>query len=150
MRQAVEADVARLRKILDDTNVIRLNLETEIESLKEELISLRKNHERVCIIICIKMTVFDNHNTEQCTLISNCSGSDSLFHFQKDVAELQAHIAQAGVHVDVDAPKGQDLNRIMEEIRAKYEKIALKNQEELKAWHDTQVQPNAAAFWILC
>ncbi|XP_059189254.1 keratin, type I cytoskeletal 18-like [Centropristis striata] len=102
MRQTVEADVARLRKLLDDTNVIRLHLESDIESLKEELINLRKHHET-------------------------------------DVAELRAQITQVGVHVDVDAPKGQDLARIMEEMRAKYEKIALKNQEELKAWHESQI-----------
>lgn len=48
MRQMVEADVARLRKMLDDTNVIRLHLEGDIESLKEELITLKKNHEVVC------------------------------------------------------------------------------------------------------
>lgn len=47
MRQAVEADVARLRKLLDDTNVIRLQLESEIESLREELINLRMNHKTV-------------------------------------------------------------------------------------------------------
>ncbi|XP_031732424.1 keratin, type I cytoskeletal 18-like [Anarrhichthys ocellatus] len=102
MRQTVEADVARLRKILDDTNVIRLHLESDIESLKEDLINLRKNH-------------------------------------KADVAELRAQITQVGVRVDVDAPKGQDLAKIMEEMRAKYEKIALKNQEELKLWHDSQI-----------
>lgn len=102
MRQTVEADVARLRKVLDDTNVVRLHLEGEIESLKEELITLKKNH-------------------------------------NEDVAELRALISRAGVHVDVDAPKGQDLARIMEEVRAKYERIAMKNQEELKAWHDAQI-----------
>lgn len=47
MRQTVEADVARLRKLLDDTNVIRLHLESDFESLKEELISLKQNHEAV-------------------------------------------------------------------------------------------------------
>lgn len=47
LRQTVEADVARLRKILDDTNVIRLHLESDIESLKEELITLKKNHKTV-------------------------------------------------------------------------------------------------------
>ena len=47
MRQTVEADVARLRKLLDDTNVVRMHLESDIESLKEELINLRKNHETV-------------------------------------------------------------------------------------------------------
>lgn len=47
MRQTAEADVARLRKLLDDTNIIRLHLESDIESLKEELITLKKNHEIV-------------------------------------------------------------------------------------------------------
>ncbi|XP_023145298.2 keratin, type I cytoskeletal 18-like [Amphiprion ocellaris] len=102
MRQTVEADVARLRKLLDDTNIMRLHLEGDIESLREELINLKKNHET-------------------------------------DVAELRAQIAQVGVHVDVDAPKGQDLAKIMAEMRAKYERIAQKNQEELKAWHDSQI-----------
>lgn len=54
--------------------------------------------------------------------------------------ELRNQIAQSGVHVDVDAPKGQDLAQLMAEIRAKYEKMALKNQEELKAWHESQVK----------
>lgn len=53
--------------------------------------------------------------------------------------ELRNQISQSGVQVDVDAPKGQDLSQIMEEMRAKYEKMALKNQEELKAWHESQV-----------
>lgn len=54
--------------------------------------------------------------------------------------ELRNQIAKSGVHVDVDAPKGQDLAQIMAEIRAKYEKMALKNQEDLKTWHESQVR----------
>lgn len=53
--------------------------------------------------------------------------------------DLRNQIAQSGVQVDVDAPKGQDLSQIMEEMRSKYEKMAQKNQEELKAWHEAQV-----------
>lgn len=56
--------------------------------------------------------------------------------------ELRNQIAKSGVHVDVDAPKGQDLAQIMAEIRAKYEKMAQKNQEELKTWHESQVTIN--------
>lgn len=66
---------------------------------------------------------------------------------QQDVAELRAQIIQAGVHVDVDAPKRQDLAKIMEEMRARYEKIALKNKEELKAWHDSKVIQLCAVQW---
>ncbi|CAJ1055256.1 keratin%2C type I cytoskeletal 18 [Xyrichtys novacula] len=102
IRQSVEADIVGLRKLIDDTNMSRMNLESEIETLKEELIHLKKNHEN-------------------------------------EVMELRNQIAQSGVHVDVDAPKGQDLAQIMAEIRAKYEKMAQKNQEELKAWHESQI-----------
>ena len=102
IRQSVEADIVGLRKLIDDTNMSRMNLESEIEALKEELIHLKKNHEN-------------------------------------EVIELRNQISQSGVHVDVDAPKGQDLSQIMSEIRAKYEKMALKNQEELKSWHESQI-----------
>lgn len=54
--------------------------------------------------------------------------------------DLRNQISQSGVQVDVDAPKGQDLAQIMAEMRSKYEKMAQKNQEELKAWHETQVR----------
>ncbi|XP_074499089.1 keratin, type I cytoskeletal 18 [Sebastes fasciatus] len=102
IRQSVEADIIGLRKLIDDTNMSRMNLESEIESLKEELIHLKKNHEN-------------------------------------EVMELRNQIAQSGVRVDVDAPKGQDLSQIMAEIRAKYENMAKKNQDELKTWHESQI-----------
>ncbi|XP_058618362.1 keratin, type I cytoskeletal 18 [Onychostoma macrolepis] len=58
---------------------------------------------------------------------------------QLEVSELHSQINQSGVQVDVDAPKGQDLAKIMEEMRANYEKIVLKNQEELKTWHESKI-----------
>ncbi|XP_075951527.1 keratin, type I cytoskeletal 18 [Anarhichas minor] len=102
IRQSVEADIVGLRKLIDDTNMSRMNLESEIETLKEELIHLKKNHEN-------------------------------------EVMEMRNQISQSGVHVDIDAAKGQDLSEIMKEIRAKYEKMALQNQEELKTWHESQI-----------
>ncbi|KAK2110450.1 Keratin, type I cytoskeletal 18 [Saguinus oedipus] len=93
MHQSVESNIHGLRKVIDDTNVTWLQLETEIQALKEELLFM-KNHE-------------------------------------EEVKGLQAQIASSGLSVEVDAPKSQDLAKIMAEIRAQYDELARKNREEL-------------------
>ncbi|XP_018598424.2 keratin, type I cytoskeletal 18 isoform X1 [Scleropages formosus] len=45
LRQSVEQDLMGLRKIIDDTSLSRMQLENQIEALKEELAFLKKNHQ---------------------------------------------------------------------------------------------------------
>ena len=44
MCPSVESDINGLGKVTDDTNITWLQLETEIEALKEELLFVKKNH----------------------------------------------------------------------------------------------------------
>uniref|UniRef100_H0Y247 IF rod domain-containing protein n=1 Tax=Otolemur garnettii TaxID=30611 RepID=H0Y247_OTOGA len=77
---SVESDIYELCKVIDDTNITLLQLESEIEALKKELLFRRRT--------------------------------------------TRTQVAHSGLTVEGDAPKSQDLNKIMADMRTQYDELA--------------------------
>ncbi|NWH60864.1 K1C15 protein, partial [Geococcyx californianus] len=102
MRQTVEADINGLRNHLDGLTWTRSSLESELESLKEELISLKKNHE-------------------------------------EEMRQLQSQTS-GDVSVEVNAAPGQDLTKILNDLRNEYEQVIQKNRREVEQWYEVKIE----------
>ncbi|XP_069733293.1 keratin, type I cytoskeletal 15-like [Phaenicophaeus curvirostris] len=102
IRQTVEADINGLRNLLDDLTCTRSSLESELESLKDELIALKRNHE------------------EEMRQLQSQTGGD--------------------VSVEVNAVPGQDLTKVLNDLRNEYEQIIEKNRREVEQWYEVKIE----------
>ncbi|XP_066443766.1 keratin, type I cytoskeletal 13-like [Eleutherodactylus coqui] len=96
LRQSVDADINGLKRLLDDLNLERKSLESEVEGLKEEIVAIKKNHEQ-------------------------------------DMKSLSGQ-THGSVSVDMNAAPGNDLQKVLGDMRHEYESLIEKNRKETEGW----------------
>ncbi|XP_061082176.1 keratin, type I cytoskeletal 18 isoform X1 [Conger conger] len=57
---------------------------------------------------------------------------------EEDLADIRSQINSANVSVEMNSPKGQDMNEIISKIRDQYEKAAQKNRDDTDAWYQSK------------
>ena len=67
---------------------------------------------------------------------------------EEEVNGLQNQIANSGLTVELDAPKSQDLSKIMADIRAQYDELARKNREELDKYWSHQIEESSTVVTL--
>lgn len=72
----------------------------------------------------------------------------SFLVFPQEVNQLNGQIAGSAVTVEIDAPKTQDLGKIMADIRGQYDVLAQKNREDAEKWYQSKVRKNERPYNI--
>ena len=136
MRQSVEADIAGLKRVLDELTLSRSDLEMQVQGLMEELAQLKKNHEEV------RAT---NPREKQ----RRCKDRRVTWFHPQDLLALGAQMG-VQVNMEVDAAPQRDLTAVMADIREHCETTANKNRKDLEAWFQSKVRPRKCTFCSEC
>ncbi|XP_075034423.1 keratin, type I cytoskeletal 24-like [Mixophyes fleayi] len=86
LRQSVEADINGLRRVLDELTLSRSDLEVQIESLTEELMHLKKNHQE-------EMSSLQGRAVGKVTIAMNAAPGTDLTKLLNDMREQYEQIA---------------------------------------------------------
>ncbi|KAF3826201.1 hypothetical protein GH733_006315 [Mirounga leonina] len=116
-----------------------------IEELRAQIFASSVDNARIVLQIDNARLAADDFRVKYETELAMRQSVESDIHgLRKEVKGLQNQIANSGLTVELDAPKSQDLSKIMANIRAQYDELAQKNREELDKYWSQQIEESTS------
>ncbi|KAM4705993.1 phakinin isoform 2-T2 [Rhinophrynus dorsalis] len=161
-RKAVEEEIRSLYKVIDDANLTKMDLESQIESMKEELALLSKNHEEDVKMLYKQLA---GSQLEELDAPIGTGLDDILetirMHWEKDIEKNRSETGALLQAKSVALPAVQSQEEeVVESLREEFHETACKIQSlqaeteslrtlkrglenslhDAKHWHDIEIQ----------
>ncbi|KAM4692312.1 keratin, type I cytoskeletal 12-like [Rhinophrynus dorsalis] len=147
LRQSVEADINGLRRVLDELTLAKADLELQIESLTEELVYLKKNHQEEMKALQggpegqvtvemnaapgIDLTRLLNDMREQYEAIAEKNRREAEARFNEQSKDLQKQISTGVAQVQSSSTEITDLRRTVQGLEIELQsQLAMKRSLE--------------------
>ncbi|KFO08598.1 Phakinin, partial [Balearica regulorum gibbericeps] len=163
-RKAVEDEINSLYKVIDDANLTKIDLESQIESMKEELTLLSKNHEEDVKVLYKQLAGSQLEELD----VPPGSGLDDILekiriHWERDIEKNRAEtgaLLRTKQQVETTAAVRTQEEELVEGLRTEFHETACKIQSlqaeteslrtlkrglenslyDAKHWHDIELQ----------
>uniref|UniRef100_A0A8C5T8Q0 Beaded filament structural protein 2 n=1 Tax=Malurus cyaneus samueli TaxID=2593467 RepID=A0A8C5T8Q0_9PASS len=163
-RKAVEDEINSLYKVIDDANLTKMDLESQIESMKEELTLLSKNHEEDVKVLYKQLAGSQLEELD----VPLGSGLDDILekiriHWERDIEKNRAEtgaLLRTKQQAETTAAMRTQEEELVEGLRTEFHETACKIQSlqaeteslrtlkrglenslyDAKHWHDIELQ----------
>ncbi|NWZ21276.1 BFSP2 protein, partial [Asarcornis scutulata] len=164
LRKAVEDEINSLYKVIDDANLTKMDLESQIESMKEELTLLSKNHEEDVKVLYKQLAGSQLEELD----VPLGSGLDNILekiriHWERDIEKNRAEtgaLLRTKQQAEATAAVRSQEEELVEGLRTEFHETACKIQSlqaeteslrtlkrglenslyDAKHWHDIELQ----------